>query len=257
MATCAAAARAAALSGAAVCRGALKSQARSAAVRVQAVPTRMFFGGLFGGGAKREGKNDEVLKAARAAKRGCELAPASPPEGLEIATVAGGCFWGLELAYQRLPGVVKTSVGYTAGQVLNPTYEEVCSGRTGHTEAVQMYYNPAECSFEQILDEFFQKVDPTTLNRQGNDVGTQYRSVIFYHNEAQKEAAEKAVAAVNEQLAAGAFRLPGKKVATTIEPACDYYIAENYHQQYLSRGGRFNRPQSAEKGCKDKIRCYG
>jgi hypothetical protein len=85
-----------------------------------------------------QGKNDEVLKRARAARRGCELAPSTPPEGLEIATVAGGCFWGLELAYQRLPGVVQTSVGYTAGQVPNPTYEEVCSGRTGHTEAVQV-----------------------------------------------------------------------------------------------------------------------
>ncbi|EFN53814.1 hypothetical protein CHLNCDRAFT_25450, partial [Chlorella variabilis] len=171
----------------------------------------------------------------------------TPPEGLEIATVAGGCFWGLELAYQRVPGVVKTSVGYTAGQVPNPTYEEVCSGRTGHTEAVQMYYDPATCTFERILEEFFEKVDPTTLNRQGNDVGTQYRSVIFYHNEQQKEAAEK--------LASGLFRLPGKKVQTTIEPATDYYLAEDYHQQYLSRGGRFNRPQSAEKGCNDKIRC--
>ncbi|KAL4419752.1 hypothetical protein ABPG75_006850 [Micractinium tetrahymenae] len=236
-------------------RSAGASQAFRGASRM---PTRSFFGGLFGKKEKREGKNDGVLQWARAAKPGCELAPATAPEGLEIATVAGGCFWGLELAYQRLPGVVKTSVGYTAGQTPNPTYEEVCSGRTGHTEAVQMYYNPAECSFEQILDEFFQKVDPTTLNRQGNDVGTQYRSVIFYHSEAQKEAAEKAVAAANEALAAGSFRpVVGKKVVTTIEPAGDYYLAEAYHQQYLSRGGRFGRPQSAEKGCNDKIRCYG
>ena len=102
------------------------------------MPLRNFFGGLFGGGKneKREGKNSDLLKWARQA--GTMLAPASPPEGLEIATVAGGCFWGLELAYQRLPGVVKTSVGYTAGQVPNPTYEAVCSGRTGHTEAVQV-----------------------------------------------------------------------------------------------------------------------
>ncbi|PSC69985.1 methionine-S-oxide reductase [Micractinium conductrix] len=217
----------------------------------------MLFGGLFGSKEKREGKNDGVLHWARSAKKGTELAPAEPPEGLAIATVAGGCFWGLELAYQRLPGVVKTSVGYTDGKNPSPTYEEVCGGYTGHTEAVQMYYNPDECTFESILDEFFAKVDPTTLNRQGNDSGTQYRSVIFYHTEEQKAAAEKAVAAVNEQLKNGTFRIRGKKVETTIQPATDYFLAEDYHQQYLSKGGRFNRPQSAEKGSKDPIRCYG
>ncbi|KAI3425163.1 hypothetical protein D9Q98_008934 [Chlorella vulgaris] len=235
-----------------------RAQAASrSATPLRAIPARSMFGGLFGGKDEKEGKNGDVLKWARAAKKGTELAPATAPEGLEIATVAGGCFWGLELAYQRLPGVVSTSVGYTAGQVPSPTYEEVCSGRTGHTEAVQMYYNPNECTFENILDEFFNKVDPTTLNRQGNDVGTQYRSVIFYHTEAQREAAEKAVAEMNEKLKQGLFRLTGKKVETTIEPATDYYLAEEYHQQYLSKGGRFKAPQSAEKGCKDKIRCYG
>eukprot|EP00887_Chlorella_sp_A99_P000113 scaffold16.g113.t1 len=211
------------------------------------------------------GKNNDVLKLARAAKPGCELAPATPPEGLDIATVAGGCFWGLELAYQRVPGVASTSVGYTGGRTTNPTYEEVCSGSTGHAEAVQVYYDPAECKYEALLDCFFQHVDPTALNRQGNDVGTQYRSVIYYHNEAQKDAAEKAVAEVNEQLAKGTFRIRGKQasdtatpvVETTIEPATDYYLAEKYHQQYLARGGRFGRPQDASKGATEKIRCYG
>lgn len=223
------------------------------------VQIKSMFGGLFGGGKeKREGKNDGVLSWARAAKKGTELAPATPPEGLEIATVAGGCFWGLELAYQRLPGVTHTSVGYTAGEVPSPSYEEVCSGRTGHTEAVQMYYDPKECTYETILETFFDKVDPTTLNRQGNDMGTQYRSTIFYHTEEQKAAAEKAVAAANEALAAGTFRrVSGKKVVTPIEPATDYYLAESYHQQYLSKGGRGGRPQSADKGNKDPIRCYG
>lgn len=214
--------------------------------------TSMFFGNLFGGG-KGEG-----AAGVRSTKRGCELAPTTPPEGLEIATVAGGCFWGLELAFQRVPGVMHTSVGYTAGQVPNPTYEEVCSGRTGHAEAVQMYYDPSEVSYEQLLDVFFQRVDTTTLNRQGNDMGTQYRSAIYYHSEAQKAAAEKAIEEVNRQLEAGTFRrVAGKKVVATVDPATDYYIAEDYHQQYLSKGGRGGRAQSAAKGATDPIRCYG
>ncbi|GAB4816032.1 hypothetical protein N2152v2_003078 [Parachlorella kessleri] len=211
----------------------------------------MFFGKLFGGGSGGEG-------VSVSAKQGCELAPATPPKGQEIATVAGGCFWGLELAYQRVPGVTHTSVGYTGGHVPNPTYQAVCSGSTGHAEAVQVYYNPDEVTYEQLLKEFFQRVDPTTLNRQGNDAGTQYRSVIYYHNEAQKAAAEKAIEEVNKQLAAGAFRrVVGNKVVTSVEPATDYYIAEDYHQQYLSNGGRAGRAQSAAKGCNDPIRCYG
>lgn len=162
--------------------------------------------------AAQGGSNADVLKWAQSAKPGTQLAPKEAPEGQEIATFAGGCFWGLELAYQRVPGVTKTSVGYTQGRVPSPTYEAVCSGRTGHTEAVQCYYVPAECSYERLLDEFFDKVDPTTLNRQGNDSGTQYRSGIYYHNEAQKAAAEKKIAEVNAALAAGKFRKSGKEV---------------------------------------------
>ena len=121
----------------------------------------------------------------------CPRAPDTAPPGLAIATFAGGCFWGLELAYQRAPGVVKTSVGYTAGADPAPTYETVCSGGTGHTEAVQVYYDPAETTYADLLAVFFDRVDPTTLNRQGNDVGTQYRSGIYYHDEDQKKEAEK------------------------------------------------------------------
>lgn len=191
-------------------------------------------------------------------RRGCELAPKDPPPGLKLATFAGGCFWGLELAYQRVPGVVTTMVGYTQGQKERPTYEEVCNGTTGHTEAVQCAYDEKEVAFEQLLDVFFNRVDPTTLNRQGNDRGTQYRSGIYYHDEAQKEAILKRVAEVNEKLSSGTWgKFTGAKVVTEVLPAADFYIAEKYHQQYLSKGGRGGNAQSAAKGCTDTIRCYG
>jgi peptide-methionine (S)-S-oxide reductase len=242
-----------------------------------------------------QGKNDEVLNWARNARPGTKLAPATAPDGLQMATFAGGCFWGLELAYQRVPGVVRTSVGYTQGKVPSPTYEAVCSGGTGHTEAVQVYYDPAECSYESLIDVFFDKVDPTTLNRQGNDRGTQYRSGIYWHTEAQRAVAEAAVREADAQLATGKFRRPvaGTRVVAELAPAVDYWLAEDYHQQYLAKGGRWvywvgfhwgcirrcgnraicigshvhvhvppfswfcrgGRPQSAEKGCTDKIRC--
>lgn len=215
---------------------------------------------LFGGSdaGSDKGKNGGVLEWARSAKPGTELAPATAPEGLEIATFAGGCFWGLELAYQRVPGVTHTSVGYTDGPVPNPTYEEVCSGRTGHAEAVQVYYDPKEVTYEELLKLFFNRVDPTTLNRQGNDMGTQYRSAIYYYNDEQKKAAEKAIAEVNMQLQSNAFRrVLGSKVVAELKPGTDYYLAEKYHQQYLSKGGRMGSSQSAAKGCNDPIRCYG
>lgn len=202
------------------------------------------------------------LFGTASSKPGTQLAPKEAPPGLELATFAGGCFWGLELAYQRVPGVVKTSSGYTGGKKENPTYEEVCSGWTGHTEAVQATYDPKECTYEDLLEVFFDKVDPTTKNRQGGDSGTQYRSGIFYHNEAQREAAAKKIQEVNQKLAAGqkvrdGRPYEGKTVVSELTPAGDYYIAEEYHQQYLEKGGRFNRPQSAAKGAKDTIRCYG
>lgn len=194
---------------------------------------------------------------------GCELAPSTPPAGQELMTVAGGCFWGLELAFQRVPGVTKTSVGYTGGGTPNPTYESVCSGRTGHAEAVQVTYDPKEADFGKLLDVFFERTDPTTLNRQGNDMGTQYRSAIYFHNQDQKAVAESKVASIDQKIAAGDFRCKGgskpagNKVVVSLEPAQDYYLAEEYHQQYLSKGGRAGRAQSAAKGCSDPIRCYG
>eukprot|EP00775_Hariotina_reticulata_P010555 gene10555-10715_t len=211
-------------------------------------------------GDTKGGKYDDILKAARQPrKRGCELAPKEAPDGLKLATLGGGCFWGLELAFQRIPGVVATTVGYTGGKSANPTYDEVCMGFTGHAEVVQVTYDPNQVSFRKLLDVFFDRVDPTTLNRQGNDRGTQYRSAIYHHDEDQKEQALAKIAEVNEQLSQGIGGLKwlGRRVVTTVEPCGDYYLAEAYHQQYLEKGGRFGAPQSAAKGCKDTIRCYG
>jgi peptide-methionine (S)-S-oxide reductase len=164
------------------------------------------------------------------------------------ATFAAGCFWSVELAFQRVPGVTKTNVGYTQGKTKNPTYREVCSGQTGHVEAVQVEFNPAETSYKALLDVFWKKHDPTQKNRQGNDVGSQYRSGIYYHTEEQKE---EAIASMKEEEA----RL-GKPIMTEILPATTYYLAEDYHQQYLEKGVS-GRKQSAAKMCNDPIRCYG
>eukprot|EP00803_Ostreobium_quekettii_P007708 evm.model.scf_293.4 EVM.evm.TU.scf_293.4 scf_293:61793-64221(+) len=190
---------------------------------------------------------------------GTQLAPAEAPEGLEIATFAGGCFWGLELAFQRAIGVTKTMAGYTQGTVPNPSYEEVCTGRTGHTEAVQVYFDPTETTYKALLDVFYAHTDPTQLNQQGNDRGTQYRSGLYYHGDQQKAEALASLAEAQAALDAGMARIArgGNKVVVEVLPASDYYVAEGYHQQYLAKGGRFNRPQSAEKGNTDPIRCYG
>lgn len=173
-----------------------------------------------------------------------------PDAGLQFATFGAGCFWGIELAYQRVPGVLKTEVGYTQGHMPNPTYEMVCSGRTGHTEAVRVQYDPTAVSYSQLLDLLWSRIDPTAVNRQGGDVGTQYRAGIYYYTPEQKEDAEKSMATLQEKLGS-------RKIATELKPAQKFYAAEKYHQQYLSKGGRFGSGQSAAKGCNDPIRCYG
>jgi peptide-methionine (S)-S-oxide reductase len=148
------------------------------------------------------------------------------------AEFAAGCFWGVEEAFRTVPGVLATSVGYSGGQRPNPTYEEVCTGRTGHAESVLVEYDPAKVSYEKLLEIFWDEHDPTTLNRQGPDVGTQYRSVIFFHDAAQQAAA----VASKERLAReGKYRRP---IVTEIVPAATFYPAEDYHQQYFfKRGG--------------------
>ncbi|CAM6125543.1 unnamed protein product [Calypogeia fissa] len=172
-----------------------------------------------------------------------------PVPGLQFATFGAGCFWGPELAFQRVPGVSKTEAGYSQGLLPNPTYGDVCEGDTGHAEVVRVQYDPNQCTYENLLDTFWARHDPTTLNRQGGDIGTQYRSGIYYHSPEQEKAAEDSLQEHQAKI--------NKKVVTEILPAKKFYRAEEYHQQYLCKGGRFGFRQSAEKGCKDPIRCYG
>ena len=148
------------------------------------------------------------------------------------ATFAAGCFWGVEAAFRDVDGVTATRVGYTGGSVEDPTYEEVCTGLTGHAEAVEVEYDSLKVSYEDLLKVFFEIHDPTTLNRQGPDMGTQYRSAVFYHDERQKDAAEKYIEKLEEN---GGFR---DSVVTEIKPFTAFYPAEEYHQRYLEKHGR-------------------
>ena len=153
------------------------------------------------------------------------------PEGIEVAYFALGCFWGAERLFWEMDGVYSTAVGYQEGTTPNPTYEEVCSGKTGHAEAVMVAFDPTKVSYEDLLKKFFEEHDPTQGMRQGNDVGTQYRSGIYFVNDAQKETAERVRDAYDADL-----RSAGKESVTTdIEPAGPFYYAEDYHQQYLHK----------------------
>ena len=149
----------------------------------------------------------------------------------ETATFGAGCFWGVEETFRCMDGVVETSVGYAGGTTEEPTYEQVCSGTTGHAEVVQVSYDPDEISYEELLVKFFQLHDPTQVDRQGPDVGDQYRSVIFYHNDAQRQAAEKMKGELEDS---GVFLRP---IATQIESAPTFWRAEEYHQQYITKRG--------------------
>lgn len=146
---------------------------------------------------------------------------------LEMATFGAGCFWCVEAVYELVEGVKHVESGYSGGHVENPTYREVVSGKTGHVEVARVHYDPSVISYEQLLEIHWHSHDPTTLNRQGNDVGEQYRSVIYYHNEKQKEIAE---ASLKKTDASGLWKDP---IVTTIEPLSNYYVAENYHQNYF------------------------
>jgi peptide-methionine (S)-S-oxide reductase len=150
---------------------------------------------------------------------------------MEKATFAAGCFWGVEATFRSLPGVSATRVGYIGGTLNQPTYKDVCTDRTGHAEAVEVTYDPAKISYEELLQTFWENHDPTTLNRQGPDVGTQYRSAIFYHSPEQEAAAR----ASKERLEkSGAYR---RAIVTEIVPAAEFWQAEDYHQQYLEKRG--------------------
>ncbi|KAJ9140226.1 hypothetical protein P3X46_030899 [Hevea brasiliensis] len=168
----------------------------------------------------------------------------------EFAQFGAGCFWGVELAFQRVVGVVKTEVGYSQGHVHDPNYKLVCTGATNHVEVVRVQFDPEVCPYTNLLALFWARHDPTSLNRQGGDVGAQYRSGIYYYNETQALLAQ-------ESKEAKQLELKDKKIVTEILPAKRFYRAEEYHQRYLEKGGRKGAKQSAEKGCTDPIRCYG
>lgn len=179
--------------------------------------------------------------------------------GYDTATFGTGCFWCTEAIFQRLNGVIKVTSGYAGGDILNPTYTEVCTGTTGHAECCQIVYNSAVISFDELLEVFWKTHDPTTLNRQGNDVGTQYRSVVFYHTPEQKEKTEHYK---KELDSSGAFNDP---IVTTIEPFKNFYAAEAYHQEYFnSNPGQMYcrfvilpKVEKFEKVFKDKLKGAG
>jgi peptide-methionine (S)-S-oxide reductase len=152
----------------------------------------------------------------------------------DTATLGNGCFWCTEAIFEELDGVISATSGYSGGHILNPTYEEVCTGESGHAECIQVVYDPQKLSFDELLEVFWQTHDPTTLNRQGNDVGPQYRSVIFYHDDEQKQKAEKYLKELDKS---GAFDRP---IVTTIEPFTQFYSAENYHQEYYANNKNKN-----------------
>ncbi len=149
----------------------------------------------------------------------------------EIATFGAGCFWGIEAAFRRVPGVLDAMVGYSGGQTENPTYKDVCTDETGHAEVVQVTFDPVKVSYERLLDAFWQMHDPTQVNRQGPDFGSQYRTAIFFHSLEQEAAAKKSKAALD---ASGKFR---RLIATEIPPAGPFYRADDYHQRYLEKRG--------------------
>lgn len=218
-------------------------QARNLQVQVRAVDGFLSMLGL--GSSSRGAPTYDPAEVAIAQAPDNDV----PAAGCQFACFGAGCFWGVELAFQRVPGVTKTEVGYTQGQLHSPNYEAVCSGATGHNEVVRVQYNPAEVSYESLLDVFWDRHDPTTLNRQGGDVGTQYRSGIYTYSEEQERVARASMEKQQKVL--------NRKIVTEVVPAKTFYRAENYHQQYLAKGGRMGFKQSAEKGCKDPIRCYG
>ncbi len=191
-------------------------------------------------------------------KKQIPVTPVSKSKNMhtEIITLGNGCFWCTEAIFQQVNGVTKVTSGYSGGHVENPTYEEVCEKTTGHAEVLQVEFDTTQVTIDEILEIFWQTHDPTTLNRQGNDVGPQYRSVVFYHNEHQKERAEYFKKKLDES---GAF---GNPIVTAIEPYTNFYVAENYHQDYYKRNG--NQPycyfvirpklEKFEKAFKDKIK---
>ena len=171
-------------------------------------------------------------------------------EGMEVATFAGGCFWCTEAVFLEIKGVEKVVSGYIGGKTINPTYKDICTGETGHAEAIQITFNPNEVAYEDLLEVFFGTHDPTTLNRQGADVGTQYRSEIFYHSEAQKAKAENYIQLLEKE------KLYDKKIVTKVSSATVFYPAEDYHQNYYNQNSSQGYCQMVIAPKLEKLRKY-
>jgi peptide-methionine (S)-S-oxide reductase len=180
-------------------------------------------------------------KAAPVGETKAAADPAAGPEGQAVATFGAGCFWGVESAFQQVPGVTSTAVGFSGGSMKNPSYHDVCGKTTGHAEVVQVMYDPNKVRYEDLLAVFWKCHDPTQLNRQGPDFGSQYRSVIFYHTPEQKAAADAAKAKLNESAR------PGRPIVTEIAPAGAFYRAEEYHQHYLEKRGQLACPSTVHR----------
>ena len=188
------------------------------------VVAAVFFGGRCSGGVEEDltSKNKELMTQTGNSQ-------SLSNDTLQTATFGAGCFWCVEAIFQRLDGVRSVKSGYSGGTVKNPTYKEVCSGRTGHAEVIQLTYDPRVISFDELLEVFWKTHDPTTMNRQGNDVGTQYRSAVFYHNEEQRQKAEEYKKKLNE---AKVYPSP---IVTEVTPFTTFYPAEDYHQNYYNQ----------------------
>ena len=171
-------------------------------------------------------------------------------EGMEVATFAGGCFWCTEAVFLEIKGVEKVVSGYIGGKTVNPIYKDICTGETGHAEAIQITFNPNEVAYEDLLEIFFGTHDPTTLNRQGADVGTQYRSAIFYHSEAQKTKAENYIQLLEKE------KLYDKKIVTKVSSATVFYPAEDYHQNYYNQNSNQGYCQMVIAPKLEKLRKY-
>jgi peptide-methionine (S)-S-oxide reductase len=176
------------------------------------------------------GRDEQLRVAERHFVNGERIVPPYP-DGTELAMFAAGCFWGVEKTFWQTPGVVSTAVGYAGGYTPNPTYEEVCSGRTGHAEVVRVVFDPSRTSYDQLLKVFWEEHDPTQGMRQGNDMGTQYRSAIYTYTDEQRAAAEASRDAYQQALSAAGYG----QITTDIADAPQFYFAENYHQQYLAK----------------------
>jgi peptide-methionine (S)-S-oxide reductase len=208
----------------------ITSAAMTAGLVMFVVAIAATFGWAVANAVNEAGKREPQTVSPRSIKP-INNKPKGTEQKMAKATFGAGCFWGVEAAFRQVEGVTGTAVGYLGGTLKNPTYEDVCTGRTGHAEVVQVEYDPAKVSYEKLLSVFWENHNPTQLNRQGPDTGTQYRSAVFYHDEAQKAAAEASKA---EMERSGHYNKP---IVTEITPASQFYRAEEYHQQYLEKRG--------------------